>query len=312
MSYVFGPVPSRRLGRSLGIDVVPFKTCTYDCIYCQLGRTTNQTLERTGYIDVDRVLAGLQERLSGSTAPDYIGIAGSGEPTLHSGIGTLIRSIKNMTDIPVAVLTNGSLLWMSEVQDDLMAADLVLPSLDAGDEDIFRYVNRPHRNISFERMIDGLVAFAGRSPGDVWLEVLLLGGVTGIASEVAKIAACAERIAPARVQLNTVVRPPSEDFAYAVPARQLESFVSLFGVPADVVGTYEDNGSPDEPSGVGASEEVIALLHRRPCSAMDIAAGLGINPAEVLKILDALLSAGSIEVVKREAPSLYVAKRDGS
>ena len=176
MSYVFGPVPSRRLGRSLGVDLVPFKTCSYDCIYCQLGRTSCKTVERKQWVPLDDVLAELKEKLS--TRPDYITLSGSGEPTLFWRTGELIDRIKAMTDVPVAVLTNGSLLWCKDVRDQLTNADLVIPSLDAGDQSMFRAVNRPHEDISFERMLDGLIAFRKAFGGQYWLEIMLLAGHT--------------------------------------------------------------------------------------------------------------------------------------
>jgi len=158
---LYGPVPSRRLGRSLGIDLVPFKTCTYDCIYCQLGKTTNKTTERLNYVPVADVLREVREKLSTGVGCDYISMAGSGEPTLHASLGELISKIKEMTDIPVAVITNGSLLYLPEVRESLLKADLVIPSLDAGDAQLFEYVNRPHENIVFERMIEGLIEPSG-------------------------------------------------------------------------------------------------------------------------------------------------------
>ena len=303
--YVYGPVPSRRLGRSLGIDLVPFKTCTYDCVYCQLGRTTNKTIERKEYVAVEEVLAELERKLAAGDVPDYISLAGSGEPTLNSGIGDLIGKIKGLTDIPVAVLTNGSLLWMSEVQDALMAADLVLPSLDAGDEHLFRYVNRPHGDISFERMVDGLAAFTKRFPGEVWLEVLLLAGVTGIPSEVKKIAALAERIGPARVQLNTVSRPPAEEFALPLSTDQMLALKGFFPGEVDIISEKrtgrcarlgllrsQGRGHP------GVAQQ--ASLHLR-----DVASGLGIHVTEALKHLEALIAAGKVNTVVTGGRSFY-------
>ncbi|MCK4625431.1 MAG: radical SAM protein, partial [Phycisphaerae bacterium] len=172
MSYIFGPVPSRRLGRSLGVDLVPFKTCSYDCIYCQLGRTTNKTIQRKEWVPLDDVVAELKTNLS--SQPDYITLSGSGEPTLYSRTGELIDRIKAVTDVPVAVLTNGSLLWNQEVCAQLMNADLIVPSLDAGDEMMFRAVNRPHEDISFEKMLKGLIEFRREYQGQYWLEVMFL------------------------------------------------------------------------------------------------------------------------------------------
>jgi len=292
--YVYGPVPSRRLGRSLGIDLVPFKTCTYDCIYCQLGRTTNKTLERKEYVATKEVLAELGRKLAEEDIPDYISLAGSGEPTLNSGIGGLIGKIKDLTDIPVAVLTNGSLLWMSEVQEDLMAADLVLPSLDAGDGRLFGYVNRPHGDISFERMVDGLAAFTKRFPGEVWLEVLLLAGVTGVPSEVKKIAALVERIEPARIQLNTVSRPPAEDFAFPLSLDQMLTLKDFFPRGAEIISPGERSGAQVSAFFEAREADILALLRRRPCTSADVASGLNLHVNEAIKSLEALIKAGKV------------------
>jgi len=156
-NYVFGPVPSRRIGRSLGVDLVPFKTCTYDCIYCQLGSTTNRTLERREWVPMDAVLEELKSKLV--CCPDYITLSGSGEPTLYSRLGELIEHIQAMSGVPVAVLTNGSLLWQKEVREEVSLADLVLPSLDADNDDNFQFINRPHPGITFDQMVEGLVAY---------------------------------------------------------------------------------------------------------------------------------------------------------
>ena len=152
MNHVFGPVPSRRLGRSLGVDLVPFKTCTYDCIYCQLGPTTVKTAERKGWLDRDAVLEEIRRKLD--SWPNYITLSGSGEPTLHTGLDEWMKAIRSITEIPIAVLTNGSLLWRDEVRRELRQADLVVPSLDAGDAELFRQVNRPCEAVSFERMLE--------------------------------------------------------------------------------------------------------------------------------------------------------------
>jgi wyosine [tRNA(Phe)-imidazoG37] synthetase (radical SAM superfamily)/predicted Fe-Mo cluster-binding NifX family protein len=218
--YVFGPVPSRRLGRSLGVDLVPFKTCTYDCVYCQLGHTTFKTAQRRAWVPVHKVLAEVRAALG--SEPEWITLAGSGEPTLHCGLGAVIKGIKQLTSTPVAVLTNGSLFWQPQVRDDLAAADLVMPSLDAPDAALFRRVNRPHHAIGFGRMVDGLGRFRRKFRGLYWLEVFLLDGVTSSDADVERLAALADGIAPDLVQLNTVARPPAEPTAAGVPAQTLE------------------------------------------------------------------------------------------
>jgi wyosine [tRNA(Phe)-imidazoG37] synthetase (radical SAM superfamily) len=199
---------------------------------------------------------------------------------------------------------------MSEVQDALMAADLVLPSLDAGDEQLFRYVNRPHEAISFERMVDGIAAFTKRFPGEVWLEILLLAGVTGIPSEMKKIAALAERIGPARVQLNTVSRPPAEEFALPLPPGRMLALKGLFPGEVDIISRSERGGAPISAFSETTDADILALLRRRPCTSADVSNGLGLHVNEALKRLEALIAAGKVNTAVTDGRSYYT--RTGS
>lgn len=305
--HIYGPVPSRRLGRSLGIDLVPFKTCTYDCIYCQLGRTTDKTVERREYVPVGAILEELDQKLAEGDVPDYISLAGSGEPTLHSGIGDLIQSIKAMTPIPVAVITNGSLLWKPDVAESLMAADLVIPSLDAGDERMFRYVNRPHREIDFKRMVKGLAHFTGLFTGSVWLEVFLLAGLTGIPSEVEKIAKLVKRIRPMKIQLNTVSRPPAEEIAGAVALERMRELCAMFPGGAEVVYQGSQGVQEDVNADGVSNEDILAIIARRPCTAEDVATGLGKHPLSMLKRLEKLVAEGRARRVLTDGKQFYTA-----
>jgi len=304
--HVFGPVPSRRLGRSLGIDLVPYKTCSYDCIYCQLGRTTNKTIETKEYVPLEEVLIEIDRKLDSGASPDYITLSGSGEPTLYSKLPQLISAIKERTKIPLAVLTNGSLLWDEKVQEALLEADLVVPSLDAGDEQMFRYVNRPHKAIAFEKMVQGLVEFRERFSNKLWLEVFLLGGVTGMRSEVEKIIAHAEKIRPDRTQLNTVARPPAEDFAFPVELEQMQEFARMFGDNAEVVADYAH--VHQQVDFAATREDVTNLLRRRPCSLDDVADGLGIHHNEAIKHLDRLIQEKVITTEIRDNKLFYLVK----
>jgi len=303
--YLYGPVPSRRLGRSLGIDLVPFKTCTYDCIYCQLGRTTNKTIERREYTPVKEILNELKIKLGTGDSPDYISIAGSGEPTLHSHIGELIDMIKNMTNIPVAVLTNGSLLYLPDVRAALMRADLVMPSLDAGDETMFRYVNRPHNSISFDNMVHGLIEFTFDFPGQVWLEVLLVSGVTGMAADVEKIAFLAKKIGAKKVQLNTVCRPAAEEYACAVERNQMENLAGFFPGMVNVVGEDESVHLSASAMQDAAGEEIVHLLARRPCTLTGICSGLGLHPHDAAKKLKNLVDEKRITTLRTAHDVFY-------
>jgi len=303
--YLYGPVPSRRLGRSLGIDLVPFKTCTYDCIYCQLGRTTNKTIERCEYVPVKDIICELKSKLAMGDSLDYISIAGSGEPTLHSYIGELIGMIKNMTTIPLAVLTNGSLLYLPEVRAALIRADLVIPSLDAGDESMFQYVNRPHPDISFNTMVNGLIEFTRDFPGQVWLEILLVSGVTGIAADAQKIADLAKKIGAKRVQLNTVCRPAVEEFACAVERNQMKNLSRLFPGEVDIISDDESVYLSVFAAQDTANEEIVSLLARRPCTLSGICSGLGLHPHDAAKKLKILVDEKRITTLRADHDVFY-------
>jgi len=298
--YVFGPVPSRRLGRSLGVDLVPFKTCTFDCIYCQLGWTTCQTVERKEWAPMDAVLDELKCRLA--CRPDYITLSGSGEPTLHSRMGEIIEHIQAMTALPVAVLTNGSLLWQPQVRAELALANVVLPSLDAGDAAKFNFINRPHASLSFEQVVEGLIAFRREFTGRYWLEVFLLAGYTASLADVDRIAALVRKIRPDRVQLNTVARPPAEEFALSVAPEELARLACRFRPRAQVVA--ERPARLAHKSRKLDARVVFDLLRRRPCTAQDVARGLGVNRLETLKRLEALVARGGIET-SRHAGEIY-------
>ena len=291
MGCIFGPVPSRRLGRSLGVDLVPFKTCTYDCIYCQLGRTTHKTVERHEWVPLGDVLAELKGKLA--TKPDYITLSGSGEPTLYSRIGELIAGVRSMTDIPVAVLTNGSLLWQADVRRQLADAHLVIPSLDAGHGGVFQAVNRPHESISFEEMLAGLIAFRSECRGAYWLEVFLLAGYTAIEAEVRQIADGVARIRPGRVQLNTATRPTAEDYAVMVDRGRLADLAAVFDPPAEVIADF--HGVHAQGDFQAGRDSVLEMIQRRPCSLEDIADGLDMHRNEVVKYVEELDAAGLIE-----------------
>ncbi len=303
--YVYGPVPSRRLGRSLGVDLVPLKTCTYDCVYCQLGRTSQRTLDRAEYVPLDEVLAEIERKLPEIAPPDYITLSGSGEPTLYSRMAELVAGIKKRTAVPVAVITNASLLWNERVRESILEADLVVPSLDAGDASLWRHVNRPHPDLAFETVVAGLRAFREAFGGRLWLEVLLLDGVTGIPSEIRKIASLATRIGPDRVQLNTVARPAAESFALPVSRGRLAELAKMFEPPAEVIAEFRTDGRSQEHSGQLA--EILDLLKRRPCSLKDVADGLGVPPNEVLKLMDELQQKGEVSVVSRQSGIFYTA-----
>ncbi len=282
---------------------MPFKICTYDCIYCQLGRTTNKTTQRSEWTPPKTVIKQLKSKLY--TKPDYITISGSGEPTLFSRLEDLISRIKDITDIPIAVLTNGSLLWLPEVRKALKSADMVVPSLDAGSNRIFQYVNRPHQDITFSKMLQGLVEFRKAYSGQYWLEVFLLAGVTTPEMEIKRLKTCINAIQPDKVQVNTVTRPPAEGFAEPVPQKQLQTITKKLYEKAEVIADYSNVHKQQDFSAL--CEDVLTLLKRRPCSVEDIAAGLGLHRNEAVKYVEELSFVGRIEAKPHNQQLYYQA-----
>jgi wyosine [tRNA(Phe)-imidazoG37] synthetase (radical SAM superfamily) len=300
MRYVFGPIASRRLGRSLGVDPIAYKACNWNCVYCQLGRTTPLQYERKEFVPADEVVAEVAEALAQRPAGsvDWITFGGSGEPTLHAGLGRMIRGVKAATDVPVAVLTNGALLYRPEVQADLMPADAVLPTLDAGSEELFQRINRPRPELTFGRLVDGLVAFRRVFGGRLWVEVMLIKGLNDDEAALSDIAAVLERIRPDEVHVNQPVRPPAEGWVEAPDGAALARAASIFGARARVVGA---TAPCLELSARGdVSEVIIEILARHPMSLEELVQALERwSPGEVAKSLAALSESGRVSPVAR-------------
>jgi wyosine [tRNA(Phe)-imidazoG37] synthetase (radical SAM superfamily) len=207
--YAYGPVPSRRLGRSLGVSPIPHKTCSYNCIYCQLGQTGKLQVKRESFYPKEDILSDIEKVMNPANV-DYITFVGDGEPTLCKDLGWLIKSCKNKWQIPVAVITNGSLFFMEDVRQDLKSSDVVLPTLDAGSEDVYRTLNRPHGSIGFEEMLQGQVDFRKEYPGKIWLEVMLVKGVNDSDESLMEIKDAIEQVKPDRIYISVPIRPPAK------------------------------------------------------------------------------------------------------
>jgi wyosine [tRNA(Phe)-imidazoG37] synthetase (radical SAM superfamily) len=290
---VFGPVPSRRLGRSLGIDLVPFKTCTFDCIYCDLGRTLQKTVSREMFVSPEEIERELQITLDSlERKPDFVTISGSGETTLHSGVQTIIHAIKNLTSVPVAVLTNGSLLFLDEVRKQLLDADVVLPSLDAASPLIFKHINRPHPLLTLDHLLSGLIQFRKEFHHQIWLETLFCRGINDQGDEIEALRRAMDRIQPDRIQVNTSVRPPAESYAYPLSSDQLEEIRKKLGDKAEVIA--EPAGPLGESIDSGKESEILELIRRRPCTVEDVSRALGLHKNQVIKHLQRLMNQGMI------------------
>ncbi len=291
--YLYGPVPSRRLGRSLGIDLVPHKICTYDCVYCQIGKTTKKTLLRKEYVPEQEVLEEVKTFLmGGSSSVDYLSLSGSGEPTLHSKIRSIIKGIKKITAIPVAVITNGSLLCEVEVREDLLQADVVLPSLDAVSPEVFMKINRSHKKLSIERIIEGMVEFRKIYKGQIWLEILFCKGVNDTSEELQKMKEVLKRIKPNLIHLNTVVRPPSEKWAVPLSQKEMEQIQTFFSKKASIISEFDRH--PSYAMERDIKEEILKILRRRPLSLSDLSKGMGIRQNELDKYVKPMVEEGKI------------------
>ena len=292
--YLYGPVPSRRLGRSLGIDLVPHKICTYDCIYCQIGNTTEITPVRKEYAPVKEILEEVSSFLKEETSSvDYLSLSGSGEPTLHSQIRSVIEGIKAITSIPIAIITNGSLLYDKQVRKDLLRADIVLPSLDAVSAEVFMKINRPHSGISVEKVVEGLVEFRRVFKGQIWLEILFCKGVNDSKEELVRMRKVIDRIQPDLIHLNTVVRPPSEKWAVPLNQKEMEEIKAFFGRSASIISEFDRH--PPVVSERDIKQEILDILKRRPLSAFDLSEGMGISKNELDGYIKPLMEEGKIQ-----------------
>ncbi|MGI9861311.1 radical SAM protein [Moorella naiadis] len=278
---------------------MPFKTCSYDCIYCQLGRTTVHTIQRRDYVPVADVLQEVETKLKENPQPDYVTISGSGEPTLNVGLGRVIQGLKRLTSVPVAILTNGSLLYDQNIREDLAAADLVIPSLDAATIPAFEQINRPCSQLSLERIIEGLQDFANMFRGRLWIEVMLARGLNDGEEEITALTAILKDLPVEKIQLNTVTRPPAEAFARLLEQEQMERIAARLGQRAEIIGNFAGkvygHGSQQD-----IEKEIVTLLSRRPCTLTEIAFLTGLHKTEVTKYTGRLVEAGLIEVVYRE------------
>lgn len=291
MSHLFGPVPSRRLGLSLGVDLVPPKTCTFDCLYCEVGRTTHLTRRRQPY-RVAETIRELEEYLkSPPLALDYVTMAGSGEPTLNLGIREIITAVKNVTNTPVAVLTNGSLFYLPEVRADVAGADVILPSLDAGREATFQRINRPHPGLSLDLVVSGLKALRREYAGQIWLEIMVLQNLNDQEEELTALKGMLQTLSPDRVQLNTAVRPVADRSAQPLTQEEMAVVARFLGEGTEVVAASRQM-SPERFA--IKDREVLDMLARRPMTAGDLAQALGVSLVQVREHLGRLLKSGMV------------------
>ena len=294
MKYLFGPVNSRRLGLSQGIDLIPSKVCNFNCIYCEVGPTVRLTCERREYFPTEEIIVEIDTLLADpdAAALDVFTVTASGEPTLHSGMGRVIRHIKEKAEKPVAVLTNGSTFHLPDVRQELLAADLVIPSLDSARPESYRRINRPAACAVLGEIIDGLISFVGEFDGKVWLEILLAKGVNDSEEDISALVEAVAKINPDCVQLNTVVRPPLESFAHPLSRAEMEAVAARFTVQVEIIADFSRQQQHAFRPLVEA--DILEMLKRRPCTVADICDALHFDPAPTAEALARMTDNGLV------------------
>jgi wyosine [tRNA(Phe)-imidazoG37] synthetase (radical SAM superfamily) len=317
MKYLFGPVYSRRLGHSLGIDLLPPKICTLNCVYCEVGPTTELTCERKEYVPTADILKEIDQVLAqGATGRpiDVFTLTAMGEPTLHSGIGKIIAHLKAKTDKPVAVLTNGTLFFDKAVREELSAADIIIPSLDAARQESFERVNQPASAVNLEQVIEGLALFSREFRGEVWLEILLVRDMNDSLEDLVALQQAVRKIHPARIQLNTVARPPMDDRARPVSREKMEQAAAMLAEGYDgrveILVDFQAIEKKGNRKGRGLHEtlveEIAALLQRRPCPIEEIDKALHVQDLDLTReCVQTLVSAGRIEKIVHNDKEFY-------
>lgn len=305
--YLFGPVASRRLGRSLGVDLTPDASCTFDCLYCQCGATVHHTAERREWVPTADVIDELRRWHAAGGRADVVTLAGSGEPTLHTGFGEVLDAIRKITGLPSVLLTNGSLLHLPEVRAAAMRASVIKVTLSAADEAGWRALHRPAPGLRFEDAVAGLEALRCEFFGPIYLEVMVLAGFNDSPEAIARIAARTRSIRPDRVQLNTAVRPPTvEEVARPVAPERLAELARLFDPPAEVIGHAHAAPAADpaaRPEETGA--RLLDLVRRHPATALEAAQALGLHPTVAERELERLRAAGRVRAVQRQDQVYY-------
>jgi len=308
MSHIFGPVPSRRLGLSLGVDLIPHKTCTFDCLYCEVGRTTNKTITTGLFAPVDDILNQLDKRLA-ECSPDVITLAGSGEPTLHSEIHHIISGIRELTDTRIVILTNGSLFWDDAVRERVLGADLIMPTLSSAVSSTFQAIHRPHADLTLDRIVDGLKQLRVEFNGLIYLEVILLAGFNDTDEELRALKPLIRQIQPEKIQLNTVVRPPADVCAKAIDSERLEEIKLFLGERAEIVVDIEAaKGAIERDTKL---EGLLEMVRRRPLRLKDMANAMGLSIDEVESMVKGLLIKGYLRRQDHSGEIFYMGNEMG-
>ncbi len=307
--HIYGPVPSRRLGVSLGIDPIPLKVCSFDCVYCEVAKTTLLTIERKEYIKAGEILSELKNFLKEYKGTlDYITFSGSGEPTLNSRIGYMIREIKKFATVPVAVLTNASLLWQHELQEELSAADLVKCTLDAARDKYFKRINQPSPLLSIDKIVQGITEFSKKYKGTLLIEVMLVRGVNDDEENYRDLHNVLKDIHTTEIQINTVVRPAAFGFAKPLSKEELELAQKIIGNNCKIISEF--SRETNKAYRKDLEEAIVGSIRIRPQTINDLSSGLGVHRDEILKYMELLTKEGKVIETLLQGQKFYKMKID--
>jgi len=307
--YLFGPVPSRRLGISLGVDLIPYKTCSLNCVYCEIGRTTDLKIKRKEYIKIDKIIEELNTYLKSNPELDFITFSGQGEPTLNSGMEKVIDFLKdNYPEYRIAVITNSTLIHRENVRKCLKKCNVILPSLDSATKKSFQKINRPHSNLNINKIIEGLIKFSKDFNGKIWLEIFIIPGINNSYTELKALKKHIIKIDPDIIQLNTLDRPPAESWVKKASLKNLEDIKDFFKpLKTEIIAKYKRR-SQITSFNKNISKQIINTVQRRPCTIQELKEILNIHKNELNKYLGSLVEDGILEKDKRERGTFYKLK----
>lgn len=304
--YLFGPVPSRRLDMSLGIDLVPKKVCSLNCVYCEVGETTKLAVDRMEYVKVDKIFAELKEFMSNNPKIDYITFSGSGEPTLNSKIGEVLSHVKqHYPEVKTAILTSGALLANKRLRTEILASDVILPSLDAASQSVFEKINRPNPNLKIDTYIQGLVDMRKEYKGNIWLEVFLLKNYNDTPDELMLLKEAILKIKPDMIQLNTLDRPGAVSGLKALTKEELQTVADNWNIPNVEIIASASQRTTLESFSTDIEATILATIARRPCTLNDLHQVLGIHINEINKYLGTLELNSKIKSVELDRGAFY-------
>ena len=306
--HLFGPVMSRRLGISLGIDLVPYKYCPLNCVYCEVQRTTHQVTKREAFFDIREILDELDNFMVTNPHLDYITFSGAGEPTLNSSLGQIVNYIKaKYKGYKLALLTNGILFSDKEVRNEVLPCDIVLPSLDSATPEGFEKINRPCPELKVADLIEGLIQFRHEYKGIIWLEVFLVSGINTTTEEISALAKAINRIKPDLVQLNCLDRPGAEEWVKPISLHILKQVKAQLSekvcVPVEIIAKVKYQHAASQPD-IELIELLENTLKRRPSTAEDLSAMLDIHINEISKVLSNLYQEKKI-TAQRESRGVF-------